>query len=490
MSKAMDVFPECGVDRESVMEALKATRRDDLAADGRAFGFAYDAGADVRDVAREAFATCMSINGLDPTLYPSARTLENDVVAACLAHLRAPEGAAGTATAGGTESILLAVKTARDYAHVTRPQVRAPKMLLPETAHASFHKAAHYYGVEVVPIGVDPQTMRADVADAQRKIDRDTILVVGSATTYSHGVIDPIAELAALAQEHGALMHVDGCIGAWVLPFQRELGIEQPAFDFTVEGVTSISMDLHKYAFAPKGISVLLQRRRDLRDAQYYACARWTGYAIVNSTTLGSKSLSALGAAWALLRYVGRARYRELIGVMWQAKQKVVGAVSEIDDLRVVGEPDMGLVALATDVGDVFALADRLAAKGWVVQPTYAFGASPAHVHLCLDPGNAAKIDQFIDDLRAAMVDLEPRQNAPQQLVQMLETAVASPASDAAAQGAASALAPAQLMAQLGVVDGRLPQQTALIHRVLDAASPALRERLLSLFVGELFDVQ
>jgi len=303
---------------------------------------------------------------------------------------------------------------------------------------------------------------------------------VGSAASYAHGVIDPISELASLADEHGALMHVDACIGGWVLPFQRELGIEQPSFDFTVTGVTSISMDLHKYAFAPKGVSVLLQRNRELRDAQYYACARWSGYGIVNPTTLGSKSVAALGAAWALLRFVGRDGYRQFAKSMWDATTKLVQAVSAIDDLRVVGSPDMGLVALATTNGDIFELADRLTARGWHVQPTYAFGNSPAHIHLTIDPGNAANMDGFIGDLRASMEGLTATEPPPAAVLHMLEALLSTPAGDDAT------LTPAALMDQFGIADGQLPKSSALIHRVLNAASPTMREKLLVLFVGEL----
>ncbi|HUS63277.1 MAG TPA: aminotransferase class V-fold PLP-dependent enzyme, partial [Kofleriaceae bacterium] len=284
-------FPETPQKREDILAALSDARARDLAIDGRAFAFIYDAGDEARALAREAFAACMGINGLDPTAYPSARALENAVVKAWLEVLGAPEGAVGTATAGGTESVMLAVKAARDHARRTRPSVTAPAMLLPVTAHACFHKAAHYLGVEVIPVDVDPVTFRADPADARRKMTANVVLVVGSAPSYAHGVIDPIEELAELAAEHGTLMHVDACVGGCVLPFLRDAGARLPAFDLGVPGVTSLSVDLHKYGFAPKGASLLLQNRRELRDAQYYACARWTGYPVVNATTLGSKSL-------------------------------------------------------------------------------------------------------------------------------------------------------------------------------------------------------
>jgi sphinganine-1-phosphate aldolase len=470
-------FPEDGVDRSHVLEQLKQMRAHDPAIDGKAFAFIYDAGEDARAVAREAFAACMGINGLDPTVYPSARHIENAVVGFCREVLRAPAEAAGTATAGGTESVMLAVKAARDYARKTRPNVKHPKMLLPETAHACFHKAAHYLGVEAVRVDVDPKTFRADVNDARAKMTDDVVLVVGSAPSYAHGVVDPIPELAALAKEHGTLMHVDACVGGWVLPFLRDAGVDVPPFDFTVPGVTSLSLDLHKYGYAPKGISVLLHASREVRAAQYYACAEWSGYAIVNTTSLGSKSVAAMGAALAVMLHLGKRGYRERAKRMWDATTRVMKLVDETPGVHLVARPNMNLLAFTTDDGDVFELADRLTEKGWLVQPTYAFGRSPAHIHLTIDPNNAERVEPFSADLKSALHDLPARQAPPAQVLALL----ASAANDSAP------IDGSMLMGALGIQDGRLPDRAATIHRLIDAAPPKMREQLLVLFMGELF---
>jgi glutamate/tyrosine decarboxylase-like PLP-dependent enzyme len=470
-------FPETGLSRDEVLAALTQTRVQDLKSDGRAFAFIYDPGEQAREVAREAFAACMPINGLDPTVYPSARTLENAVVKACLELMHAPEGAAGTATAGGTESVMLAVKTARDFARKTRPEVVSPKMLLPITAHACFHKAAHYLGVEVVSVDVDPVTFRADVADAERKMTADVILVVGSAPSYAHGVIDDIRALASLAAKHGVLMHVDACVGGCVLPFLRDNGVQGPDFDFAIPGVTSISMDLHKYGFAPKGISVLLQRRRELRDAQYYTCATWTGYSIINSTTLGSKSVAALGAAHALIRHLGKQGYRERAARMWEATQTLVKLIDEAPGLELVGRPDMNLFALKTTGGDLFTLADRLTAKGWHVQPTYQFGVSPAHIHLTLDPENSRRAADLGRDLLECSKDLPPTVEPPEGVVAFLSNL---------AEGAEGVDTKA-IVEQMGLGSGTLPAESAPLHRIMNAMTPAAREKLLVLFFAELF---
>jgi glutamate/tyrosine decarboxylase-like PLP-dependent enzyme len=352
-------------------------------------------------------------------------------------------------------------------------------MLLPQTAHACFHKAAHYLGVEVVPVEVDPVTFRASVADARAKMTKDVILVVGSAPSYAHGVIDPIAELAALARESGALMHVDACVGGCVLPFLRDVGVSGPDFDFRVEGVTSISLDLHKYGFAPKGVSLLLQRTRALREAGYFACGTWTGYTVVNSTTLGSKSIAALGAAFALMGYLGKKGYRDRAKAMWDATRSLVSVVDATPGIEMVGRPDMNLFAFTTTEGDVFELADRLAERGWHVQPTYSFGPSPAHIHLTIDPTNAGRVDDLAADLRRCVVDLPAKAPPPAEVVTML-SAIAS-TDDAQGFDAGA------IMAQLGLVEGQLPSRAATIHRLLDAAPASVRERLLVLFYGELF---
>ncbi len=469
-------FPHHGESRETILAALTDQKSQDLPYDGRAYAFIYDAGAEERALAREAFGACMNINGLDPTVFPSARRLENFVVGAMLELLQAPEGAVGTATAGGTESVLLAVKTARDHAREHRPHIEHPKMLLPVTAHACFHKGSHYFGVEIIPVEVDPETFRADVADARAKMTEDVVLVVGSAPSYAHGVIDPIEELAALAQEHGCLMHVDACVGGCVLPFMRDNGVAVAPFDFAVPGVTSISADLHKYGFAPKGISVILQRTAELRESQYYACATWTGYGIINATTLGSKSVAALGAAYAIMRSLGREGYLERAQRMWSATGDLCGTIEQLDGVRLLAKPDMNLFAFTTTEGDVFALSDRLNKRGWHVQPTYAFGTSPAHIHLTIDPSNAGGVGALAQDLAECLVDLPPTQEPPAEVVGML-----------AMLGQGGGIDAGLLMAGLGIADGQLPEESADIHRLINAAPPPVREAILKLFIGELF---
>jgi glutamate/tyrosine decarboxylase-like PLP-dependent enzyme len=299
--------------KEEIFATLEGYRAGDIEwRTGRTFGFVYDAGPEVEEVAKKAFTMYLSENGLDPTSFPSLLRMENEVMALAREQLGAGPDAAGAFTSGGTESILCAVKAARDMARATRPELRDPEIVLPESAHAAFHKAGHYFGVKMVTTGVDPVTMAADPAAIRAAVGPRTILVVASAPSYAHGVVDPVREIAAVAAERDLPCHVDACVGGWMLPYFRRLGAEIPDYDFRVPGVTSMSMDLHKYAFAPKGASVVMYRNAALRRHQIYACSGWSGYSVVNMTVQSSKSGGPLAAAWATLRFLGDEGYLEL----------------------------------------------------------------------------------------------------------------------------------------------------------------------------------
>ncbi|MEO7131560.1 MAG: aminotransferase class V-fold PLP-dependent enzyme, partial [Dermatophilaceae bacterium] len=275
-----------GLATEEIRAALEALRAKDLPTHGgRTLAYVYDSGLESADaIGREALAAFSSTNGLDPTAFPSLLQMENDLVALAGSLVDAPDGFAGVATSGGTESILLAVLAARD----SRPDITAPAMVLPTTAHAAFHKAAHYFGVEVVPVAVDSETKRALPEAMAAAIDDRTVLVVASAPSYAHGVIDPVEQIAAAAGAAGVRCHVDACIGGWVLPYLREP--DQLPWTFACEGVTSVSLDLHKYAYTPKGVSILLHASAELRRAHLFASAEWPGYTMLNTTTQSTKS--------------------------------------------------------------------------------------------------------------------------------------------------------------------------------------------------------
>lgn len=460
-----------------VLAELRALRANDLPTHGgRTLAYVYDsAWPGLDELAASAHALAASVNGLDPTAFPSLLRLENDVVRTAARLLGGSTATVGTVTSGGTESCLLAVVAARD----ARPEVAAPSMVLPETAHAAFHKAAHYFGVRVVPVPVDPVTFRADPAACAAAIDESTVLVAASAPSYAHGVVDPVAEIAAAAAERGVRCHVDACIGGWVLPH----GPGVAPFDLSVPGVTSISVDLHKYAYCPKGTSVLLHANADLRRPQYFASAAWPGYTMLNPTTQSTRSGGPLAAAWAVLRHIGDDGYRELARRALESTRVLRDGIGEIDGLRVLGSPEATLLAVAADRDDldVFTVADEMKARNWYVQPQFAFGPSPANLHLTVTAANAGHERELLDDLRAsvgAAVEAGPVRVAPEVLAFVGGLAPAS-------------LGPeefAGLLAAAGLGgDGVLPERMATVNTLLAAASPALRERLLVEFLGALY---
>ena len=466
------------------MAALRAMRHGDLSDQGRAFGYVYNAGPEVAAVQRAAVAEFASMNGLDPTAYPSLRQLEREVVDWCLGHVNAPATAVGTFTSGGTESCMLAVKAAREWAR-TR-DVTHPQIVVPETGHAAFHKGAHYLDVELVPVPVNAATFAVSPRDVRNAITKNTALIVGSAPGYAHGVVDPIEELGQLAAERELLLHVDGCIGGFLLPLYEALGESIPRFDFRVPGVTSISMDLHKYAFAPKGASVLLFREAEHRRQHFYACARWSGYSVVNTTIQSTKSGAPLAGAWAVMRFLGKAGYLQIAKEMLTATKKLIAAVEALNPLRVLGEPQMGLVAVASEKLNVFELSDALTRRGWYTQAQFGYGQSPRNLHLLVDPANARHVDAFIDDLR--------------HVVDEAAAAASRPAPSALLQLAA-AMTPQslrenfdQMLSMLGARDAsdatsaEFLKERAVLNEVIDALQPETKEALLVEFFSRLFD--
>ncbi len=270
-------FPLEGKPKDALLRAMAEARdRDAHWRAGKAFSLVYYADEEILDLLKAAYTMFFSENGLNPTAFPSLRKFETELVGMTASLLGGDAEVCGNMTAGGTDSILAAVKAARDWGRALAPRNTAPEMILPVTAHPAFDKAAHYFGVRAVHVPVRAD-FRADVDAVRAAINERTILIVGSAPSYPQGVVDPIPELAQAAQEHGLLCHVDACVGGFVLPFARKLGYPVPPFDFSVPGVTSMSADLHKYGYAAKGASVVLYRNAALRRHQFFVATGWPG---------------------------------------------------------------------------------------------------------------------------------------------------------------------------------------------------------------------
>jgi sphinganine-1-phosphate aldolase len=462
-----------------VLAELEAMRAHDLPTHGgRTLAYVYDSGlAEVDALGRAAVAAFAGSNGLDPTAFPSLLRMENELVGFTASLLDAPSSVVGTVTSGGTESILLAVQTARD----SRPSVTAPTMVLPSTAHAAFHKAAHYFGVRPVLVPVGPD-FRADPEAMAAAIDDSCVLVVASAPSYAHGVVDPVGPIAAAASARGVRCHVDACIGGWVLPFAARLGRSVPAWTFAVDGVTSISVDLHKYAYTPKGASVLLHRTPQLRRPQFFASADWPGYTMLNSTTQSTKSGGPLAAAWAVVREIGADGYLRLTEQVLDGMDRLLAGLVEVPALHVVAQPDSTLVALAADGScDVFTIADEVRAAGWYVQPQLSFAGAAPTLHLSLSAATAGHVEEFcgvLGDAVARAVAAGPVHVDPE-VAAFVGALNPSALSEQDFDG---------LLAAVGMAGSSdvLPERMAPVNALLDLASAELREALLIAFLDRL----
>jgi sphinganine-1-phosphate aldolase len=474
-------IPSRGRARDEIFGELERYRADDVPwREGRVWAYVYDPGPEAERVIKDAYMAYLSENGLDPTAFPSALRLENEVVAMAREHLHGDDDVVGNFTSGGTESILCAVKAARDFARARRPEIGEPEIVLPETAHAAFQKAAHYLGVRVALAPVDPQTFRADPDAVRAAITPNTILLVGSAISYAHGVVDPIEALGELALERDLWLHVDGCMGGFLLQYFRRLGEPVPLFDFRVPGVRSISMDLHKYAFAAKGASTILYRSAEYRRHQIYACSNWSGYTVINPTVQSAKSAGPIAAAWAVLNFIGDEGYLDMARRMRDATKRIIAGIEAIPGLRLLGRPEMNLLAFASDEVSVFHVFDEMKLRGWYVQPQLSFGASPENIHLSINPAGERWVDDLLRDLRECVERARGLKSG--ELAGRIREAFG--ALDPASVGPEAFTG---LLAMAGVSGSALPGRMAEINEVLNALPVPLREKLLVEYMNALY---
>ncbi len=474
-------LPQHGLSRDDVFEQLESfTGHDYDWRNGKCYAYTFDAGEEAEKVAKDAFMKFMSKNALDPTFFPSVLELENRVVAMCAAHLGGDADTAGTFTSGGTESIMLAVKTARDYFRAKRPDIKKPEMILPVTAHAAFHKAACYLGVEVVLADVNAETFRVEAEAVRRLITENTILLVGSASCYAYGTVDPIPALGELALEHGLLLHVDGCIGGFVLPFFKEMGADIPDFDLSVPGVTSISMDLHKYAYAPKGASVVLHKNAELRRHQIFACATWTGYTIVNTSVQSTKGAGPMAGAWAVLNFIGHDGYKKLAQNMWDTTTQLKEGIAAIPQLRLLGDSDMPLLAFTSDTLNVFHIIDTMNARGWHIQAQLKYEQHQQCIHLSVNPSNVEHTEAMLRDLRAVCNEVTAKPGSK------MATAVSTMFGGLNPERLSGPIFN-KVIGMAGMKSVGVPEKMADINDIMNELPPKLAERLLIEFINRLF---
>jgi len=390
------------------LAALLARMRERKEADadwrgGRTFSLVYPAGEDVDAVLREASLLYLHENALNPFRFPSLRQMEDEVVSMTAHLLHGGDAAGGAMTSGGTESILMAVKTARERARAERGIERG-KLLAPRSAHPAFAKAALYLGLELVqiPLAAD---LRADAAAAERLLSDDTVLVVGSAPCYPFGVVDPIAELAGLAAARGISFHTDACLGGFLLPFYERLGAFVPPFDFRVPGVTTISADVHKYGYCIKGASVIAHREREsLNRYQLFLYQDWPGGTYGSFALAGARPGAPIAAAWAVMNHLGEEGYLRLARELHETAGRLRAGIEAIPGLFVLGDPAMSVLAFGSDALDIFAVGDAMDDRGWHLDRQ----RGPDALHLMLSPIHARVADAFLADLRGAAAQVGP----------------------------------------------------------------------------------
>lgn len=396
-SNVRTAVPEEGIDHAALLKQMKRFKEGD--ADyrgGRTWSLVYHVDDGHADFLKAAHAMYASENGLNPIAFRSLKRMEADVVRMTLDMLRGEEESVGTMTSGGTESILLAVKAARDRAKKLRPWIISPEIVVPKTIHVAFDKACHYFGLKIrhAPVGPD---FRVNVRAMKRLIGRNTVLIAASAPQYPHGVVDPISEIAEIAADKGIPMHVDACVGGFMLPWLERAGASVAPWDFRVPGVTSISADIHKYGYAAKGASTISYRSMDFMKHQFFVQTDWPGGIYASPSIPGTRPGGSIAAAWAAMMAMGKDGYTELAKQARAVTLQLAEGLDKIDGIRVLVPPDMTIVSFAADdeTVDIYAVADQLESRGWSVDRQQ----HPNCIHLTVNASNGPMVQPYLKDL-------------------------------------------------------------------------------------------
>jgi glutamate/tyrosine decarboxylase-like PLP-dependent enzyme len=474
-------IPAKGRSADEVLRALADLRRkDESVVKGPDLALAFTPRRGPAELAARACSVRLWDNALDPTLSPSVLRLEMDIVGMLAAELGGDAQTRGNFTSGGTESVMLAVKTARDWGRARKPGAGRLQIILPVTAHPCFHKGAAYCDMETIVVPIDPRTFRADVGAMRAALTERTVLVVGSAPGFPQGVVDPIEEIAALAREAGILCHVDACVGGLILSLYRRLGHDVPPFDFRVPGVTSLSVDLHKYGLAPLGASVVLFKDPEIRKHELFVCTSWPGYTLVNPTIQSSRSAGPLAGAWALLHHLGLEGYLEIARTLREATLRFVAAAEAIPGLRVLGQPAAPCVAVASEEIDPFRLGDEMRRRGWPMFPQMSCANVPRTLHAFITLQNALRIDEWIAALREAAAAARTAKPAA-------DVAVLRQALDGVDLDAVPDAQILEFLAMIGLGAGELPgDEMAEVYGLLDELPTRVRDRVVGLYYAEL----
>jgi sphinganine-1-phosphate aldolase len=394
-------LPQTGRDRDEILHEMESmhAHEDEIWKDGFVSGAVYHGDQEHIEFLNKVYALNSQSNPLHADVWPSATKFEAEIVAMAADMLNGQGGdVCGTLSSGGTESIMLAMKAYRDWARETKGITR-PEMIVPITAHAAFDKASQYFGIKTVHIPVDSM-FRADVNAARKAISRNTVVIVGSAPSFPHGAIDPVEELSELARQHNIGFHTDACLGGFILPWAEKLGYPVPKFDFRLPGVTSMSVDTHKYGYAAKGTSVILYRGQELRHYQYYIATDWPGGLYFSPTFAGSRPGALSAACWAAMTSIGVEGYMDATKKILETTDKIKQGIREIPELHLMGD-SLFVVAFASDTLDTYKVLDQMTHRKWSLNGLH----KPSCMHICVtlrhtQPGVA---ERFLEDLRESI---------------------------------------------------------------------------------------
>jgi len=400
-------LPDAGRGKDAVLEIMEhiQTKESEKWKDGFVSGAVYHGDSDHIDFLNRVYAIHSQSNPLHSDIWPSAAKYESEVVAMTADMLGAGHTAdniCGVVSSGGTESILLAMKTYRDRAR-NEKKIRQPEIVVPNTAHAAFDKAAQYFKVKIVHVPVK-NDFTADAEAMKKAVNKNTIAMVGSAPSFPHGVIDPIAELSDFARQKGIGFHTDACLGGFILPWAEKLGHDIPLFDFRLPGVTSISADTHKYGYAAKGTSVILYRGGHIRRYQYFTITDWPGGLYFSPTFAGSRPGALSAQCWAAMVAMGKQGYLAATRKILDTAKVIRDGIAAIPELYILGDP-LWVIAFASESLNIYQVMDRMGEKGWSLNGLH----KPACVHICvtLRHTESGVADRFLKDLEAAAADVK-----------------------------------------------------------------------------------
>jgi sphinganine-1-phosphate aldolase len=398
-------IPEEGLGTEEVLKNIQEQAKEDPDfKKGRTWGLVYYAGEKHAKFLKDIHGQFSSQNALNPMAFKSLKNMERDVIRMTANLFNGGEQACGTMTSGGTESIMMAIKSYRDRARKLKPWILKPEIIAPASVHVAFDKACKYFDVKLIhaPLKDD---FTVDTKWVKKKMNRNTILLVGSAPQYPHGVIDDIETLGELAQKKKIPLHVDACLGGFLLPFMEIAGYSVPRWDFRVPGVTSISADLHKYGFAHKGASTLTYRSMEYLKYQFFVYENWPGGIFASPAMLGTRSGGPIAAAWATMNAIGVNGYTKNAKTIMETTNRLMEGINSIDELEVIGEPQASVFAYGSKDSDVniYAVADRLNEKGWHVDRNQ----SPESLHAMVTLGHEKFVDDFLEALKEAIAHVK-----------------------------------------------------------------------------------